>query len=336
MRSGRRRIGTPLSLLLALALLLAGCVGAAAPVAPAAPDVTATATTASVAQVPAATAPATVAPASPSPLPATATTTPAAPTPTAGTAATGEGGTLPEAPPPPATEPARAPHPAGKKVVCLDPGHGGPEVGAAAAGLAEKDVNLAIALKAAALLRAAGIEPVLTRDSDRAVDPRYTGGGYSGGLTYDVQGRVDICNTAQADLFFSIHNNGSGDASLSGTEVWYNVQREFSDRNIALAKLLQEKLLANLRAIGYPSVNRGLKEDTAFRIWNGRPYNLYVLGPGTGARAHVPTMMPGVLGESLFLSNAADAAMLRQGRTLDAIAAGYRDAALAYFAAYPD
>ena len=228
--------------------------------------------------------------------------------------------------------------PAGPRVrtIALDPGHGGPEVGTAAPGLVEKDVNLEIARKLADLLRAGGYRVVLTRDSDRSTSPDYRGGGYRGGLVRDLQARVDLANAVRADLFVSIHNNGSADPSQSGTEVWYDSLRTFSDRNVALARLVEAGLLNRLRALGYPAVERGIKDDINFRVFQGRTYNLYVLGPGTGPRQHVPTQMPGVLGESLFLTSPGDAAMLRRESTLDAIAAGYRDAVLAYFGLYPN
>jgi N-acetylmuramoyl-L-alanine amidase len=221
-------------------------------------------------------------------------------------------------------------------LVALDPGHGGPESGAYAAGLVEKDVNLRIALKLAGLLRERGYEVVLTREDDRAVSPEYKGGGYSGGVGRDLQARVDTANAASADLFLSIHNNGSNDPGEAGTEVWYNEQREFSEQNTALAGMLQRAILERLSGAGYDANDRGIKADTNFRFFRGRPYNIYVLGPGTGARPHEPTLMPGALGESLFISNPADAAMLRQERVLDAIAAGYRDAVEGYFQRYPD
>ena len=213
--------------------------------------------------------------------------------------------------------------------VALDPGHGGPEIGAAASNLAEKDVNLRIALKLANLLRERDIAVVLTRDSDRSVSPEYTGGGYPG-VGRDLQARVDIANAADADLFISIHHNGSNDPSLSGTEVWYSSQRAFAEENLRLAKLAQSALVKRIRALGYPVVDRGIKDDSNFRTFRGNVYNIYVLGPGTGTRPHVSTAMPGILGETLFLSNAGDAAMLRQERTLDAIAAGYRDAVVEF------
>jgi N-acetylmuramoyl-L-alanine amidase len=268
-----------------------------------------------------------------------------------GAAATGEGDLVQSdaaaapAVPTPRTSPSPTPTtgaaltmPAGprKRIIALDPGHGGLESGAAANGLVEKELNLRIALKLRELLQAQGFGVVLTRDTDRAVDPDYKGGGYQGGVQRDLQARVDIANAAAADLFISIHNNGSADPSQAGTEVWYNRQRSFADRNIALAELVQAGLLTRIRALGYPAVDRGVKDDENFRIFRGRVFNIFVLGPGTGARRHEPTQMPGVLGESLIISNPGDAAMLRQERTLDAIAAGYRDGIIKYFERFPE
>lgn len=221
--------------------------------------------------------------------------------------------------------------PARSKTVALDPGHGGPEVGAAATGLAEKDLNLRIALKLASLLRERGIAAILTRETDRAVSPDYIVAGYPG-VSRDLQARVDVANSAGADLFISIHNNGSADSSASGTEVWYSSERSFAEQNLRFARLAQAALVKDISALGYPVVDRGIKDDSNFRTYRGRVFNLFVLGPGTGARPHVPTAMPGILGETLFLSNPGDAARLRQESTLDAIAAGYRDAVAEFFA----
>ncbi len=170
----------------------------------------------------------------------------------------------------------------------------------------------------------------------RALQPFAIGGGYAGGVGRDLQARIDVANEARADLFISIHNNGSGDPGQAGTEVWHNKQRPFSERNLSLARALQTHLVGRIRALGYPAVDRGIKDDSNFRVFRGRVFNIYVLGPGDGARPHVPTRMPAALGESLFVSNPGDASMLRQERTLAAIVAGYRDAVLAYFEQYPD
>lgn len=220
------------------------------------------------------------------------------------------------------------------RVVALDPGHGGPEVGAAGAGVAEKDVNLRIALKLKALLERDGMIVVLTRDGDRrAVPPP----GFEPPPDWrdtrkDLQARIDIANLAGADAFISIHNNGSPDPNERGTEVWWDGRRPFAAYNRALAELVLEELLSHIRAAGYPTVNRGLKEDSHFRIWQGRAFPIFVLGPPrTGAVTTRATNMPAVLGESLFLSNPGEAVQLTREEILDAIARGYHAAITRYF-----
>jgi hypothetical protein len=101
--------------------------------------------------------------------------------------------------PSPTPTPLATPRPAAtltprKRVVVLDPGHGGAEVGAADYGVVEKVSNLEMALRVEALLRARGIEVVLTRRSDeRAVssEPGWTA------QHFDLQGRIDIANAAR-------------------------------------------------------------------------------------------------------------------------------------------
>jgi N-acetylmuramoyl-L-alanine amidase len=93
-----------------------------------------------------------------------------------------------------------------KKIV-IDAGHGGEDPGALGrTGLREKDVNLDIAKKLAAILREDGLEVVLTRSSDRFIS---------------LPARVSIANSANADLFVSIHSNASRTRSLNGFEVYY-------------------------------------------------------------------------------------------------------------------
>ena len=92
--------------------------------------------------------------------------------------------------------PSRAPF----KVV-IDPGHGGTDPGAARSGLKEKDVNLNIARRLAALLKARGVTVVLTRDKDVAVT---------------LSSRVEIANREQPDLFLSIHANTEPKNSVRG------------------------------------------------------------------------------------------------------------------------
>lgn len=91
-----------------------------------------------------------------------------------------------------------------RKLVVLDPGHGGSNPGAQGAvpTLREKHLTLAIATAVAAHLRQQGIDVELTRTSDR---------------TLTLRQRAEIANRLSADLFISIHAN----ASLSRTQRGY-------------------------------------------------------------------------------------------------------------------
>jgi N-acetylmuramoyl-L-alanine amidase len=87
---------------------------------------------------------------------------------------------------------------AGRTIV-IDPGHGGSETGGAGAlRVNEKDIVLAIGLQVSALLRAAGANVVLTRQTDVQV-PLYT--------------RSQLAETADADLLISIHANALPDGT---------------------------------------------------------------------------------------------------------------------------
>ena len=230
-------------------------------------------------------------------------------------------------------------------IVMIDPGHGGSEVGAVhrnyagAYDVVEKNVNLSIGLRLAALLEADGYAAVMTRNSDDQVNEPPVDRNGDGRLNTrdDLQARVDRANEAKADLFVSIHNNGSSSPWESGTEVWYDPLRPFGEKNLALARLAQSSIIEQVALAGYRSIDRGIKDDTNYRIFNGRAFNLFVLGPARGnSFKRTATEMPGILGESLFVSNDADAAFLRLESIQQGIAEGYRAAISAYFQMYAE
>jgi N-acetylmuramoyl-L-alanine amidase len=248
-----------------------------------------------------------------------ATSAPARPTPTAVPSTA-----TPTAVPPTATPqptPSATPRPqANGKVIFVDAGHGGADSGAAhknAAGvedLLEKEANLWIATHLADALRAKGYQVVLSRSTDSFAIP-------GASTAVELQKRVDMANQAGADLYVAIHNNGNDNKSVRGTEVLYCNARTFTDKNIRLATLVQAALVRNLRAAGYNTVDRGIKDD----VVRG---HLAVLAPANLARA---TRMPGIIGESLFLSNEADAAALKRADIRQAIVQGYLEGIQAYF-----
>jgi N-acetylmuramoyl-L-alanine amidase len=92
------------------------------------------------------------------------------------------------------------------RTVVLDPGHGGRDPGASAAGLREKDVTLALARAIRPRLVARGLEVLLTRDSDRTVE---------------LEERTAFAEGEGADLFISLHVNAAPRRSLRGIETYY-------------------------------------------------------------------------------------------------------------------
>jgi len=100
----------------------------------------------------------------------------------------------------------RARSPRRVSVIVIDPGHGGKALGAVGpTGLKEKDVALGIAKKLKRLLERDGYLAFLTRDAD-----------------YDVplSKRREIASRHKADLFISIHCDGSEKAKAHGTAVY--------------------------------------------------------------------------------------------------------------------
>lgn len=112
----------------------------------------------------------------------------------------------------------------GKRIVVLDPGHGGIDTGAIGPnGSKEKHVVLAIAKSVRTILRNNGIDARLTRGDDTFIP------------LYD---RVEIAHQHGADLFMSIHADGFTNPSAAGASVFALSNRGASS---AMAKYLSER-----------------------------------------------------------------------------------------------
>lgn len=209
--------------------------------------------------------------------------------------------------------------------VAIDAGHGGHQYGAAANGLIEKDVNLDIAMRLDALLRDAGYRMLLIRDGDYAMTPWQPD--FRQDQRDDIQARVDTANSAQADILISIHHNGADDAAQSGAEVYYDPDRPYSNYSYVLADVVRQGLIITLRGIGYEPKDRGDKDDA---LVNGDPNNPHSWLLGTNGNFR-PSLMPGIIGEALFITSEADAAQLKKDQARDAIARGYKLGIDAYF-----
>lgn len=108
------------------------------------------------------------------------------------------------------------------RVVVIDAGHGGEDAGASgAAGLMEKEVNLAVAFALRDVLEAAGIPTVMTRTEDKLLYDRNVD--YQGRKkVLDLAARLNIAEATEECLFISIHMNAFPQAQYNGLQVWYS------------------------------------------------------------------------------------------------------------------
>jgi N-acetylmuramoyl-L-alanine amidase len=223
-------------------------------------------------------------------------------------------------------------------VVVLDAGHGGKEIGTShtfsdGLVLREKDLTLKVALRLGQFLDGGAFDVRQTRTADRGVNepPRDLTGDDKVTLADELQSRIDLANSAGADLLLSVHFNGVSNASVRGTQVFFDDDRPFLERSKTLAELVNTNLVKALADVGYQTVDR--KATISDKIL-GADSHYYLLGPATDIIKR-PSNMPAVIAEALYLTNAEDAAALRQERVVEAIARAYAEAIKQYFQKYP-
>jgi len=198
------------------------------------------------------------------------------------------------------------PPPRHPRIIVLDPGHGGGDMGTAHNGLVEKLITLDISRRVRTLLVAQGWTVKMTRDSD--IDPynpallpaMQTDGLPNASDRAYLQTRCNVANDVDARVFVSIHVNYSPSTSPSGTTFYYT-----KPQDVALAQALERAVI--------PAA--GTADDGVVHA------NYYVT-------KH--TTMPAVLIETAFISNPGDAAKLADPAWLSAIARGIASGIDAY------
>ncbi len=160
-----------------------------------------------------------------------------------------------------------------KKLVVIDPGHGGTAIGTAYGELTEKELNLDIAKHLNTLLREKGIATYMMRSEDCNVD------------NYE---RAYIANMLNAKLFLSIHINGVNNKKTDGTMTLYCPSEKSGFTGKEFSDIIQKNLLSALEA-----TDRGLRS---------RP-DLIVLRE---------TVMPAAIAEIAFITNSSDRAKLQE------------------------
>lgn len=211
---------------------------------------------------------------------------------------------------------AAADSPGGLFVVALDPGHGGPDGGASANDLVEKNLNWKIAQYCKTALEAySGVSVMVTRTEDE--NPTLTA-------------RVQRAVKAGARVFVSIHLNSAG-SSATGAEVWYPNNSSFNKQEThGEGGELAQKILDKLVALGL--TDRGTKVRDYFEQDDpdySDPDGYYPDGSEADyygvireARKHA---LPSIIVEHAFVTNAHDAQLLAQESFLEKL--GRADAA---------
>ena len=135
------------------------------------------------------------------------------------------------------------------KTVIIDAGHGGEDGGASSAsGLIEKDVNLDISMMLCDMLRASGVNVVMTRADDRLLYDRNVD--FQGRKKkLDLAARVAIADSTPNSIFVSIHMNSFSSSKYSGMQVWYSPNNE-------LSAVLAESIRSNNQNLLQPTNNR--------------------------------------------------------------------------------
>lgn len=125
------------------------------------------------------------------------------------------------------------------KTIVVDAGHGGVDSGAFRQGIAEKDINLNIAIEVKKSLASLGARVILSRDKDVELSKECDDDKVKGRYRRDLMARLEYVEENQADLFVSIHANASYNSSRNGTETFYYHKSETGKK---LAECIQKEM----------------------------------------------------------------------------------------------
>ena len=190
--------------------------------------------------------------------------------------------------------------------VVIDAGHGGEDGGASsAAGLVEKEVNLAVAEHLRDLCETAGIRVIMTRTEDVLLYDR--GADYQGRKkVLDLAARQAIGDANPDAIFVSLHANTFPEQIYHGLQVWYSPN---SEKSVLLAESIRAEVVSTLQ----PDNHRQSKQAGS---------NIFLLH-----KLQIPT----VLVECGFLSNPAECNALADPAYRDRLAYALYKGICAYY-----
>ena len=179
------------------------------------------------------------------------------------------------------------------KLVVLDPGHGGYDLGAKMSSCDEKSLALSTALLTKKHLLELGYRVILTRSRD---------------IFLSLERRTEIANQTKSKIFVSIHFNAAKSLTAKGIEIFFchsqDKIRAHASKNLA-SKVLK-KMIDHTS-----SENRGVKEGNFFVIRE--------------------TLMPAILVEAGFMTHPEELHLLKDIVYRDKIARGISEGIDAYF-----
>jgi N-acetylmuramoyl-L-alanine amidase len=229
--------------------------------------------------------------------------------------------------------------------VFLDAGHGGLDpgsVGTTQSGrtIYEADLTLPVELDAMADLRAKGFTVVVSRTRDSLV-ARLKADDVDGslltakGVHADVAARAICADDAHANILIGVYFD-AGTSNNAGSVTGYDAVRPFATKNLRLATLVQDDVLAAMDSQGWQIPSEGVKTDNTL----GSSLNsdavtyghLLLIGPADPGFFSTPSLMPGALVEPLFITDPFEGSIAASRTGQKVIAAGIAQAAEQYFA----
>ena len=183
---------------------------------------------------------------------------------------------------------------ANPRLIVIDPGHGGSDVGSVRGDFIEKNLTLDMSKRLRDILVARGWQVIMTRETDKDVFAP------NDSDVDELQARDDIANNNGARLFVSVHVNAFMNSGPHGATVYYYKPIDF-----ALAQAIDRRVASELTT---------LKDDGTIK---GKYYVVH------------HAAMPAALVETAFLSNPDDRVLLQspqwRQKMAQAIADGITD-----------
>ncbi len=139
-----------------------------------------------------------------------------------------------------------------KKILVIDPGHGGTDPGAVNGTRYEKDDVLKISLAVKDALAIYDLTVVMTRETD---------------VFLELSERADIAKDNEADLMLSIHRNSHDTSLARGIEVCIHKKASSESKAAATTMLSKISSASSMR-------NRGVKADKNYAVLK----NITILG----------------------------------------------------------